>query len=380
MLIHTHSAPSLRADERLKAVFSHPHTSHLLDYPVWVPQALLDSWAFSSVDVANTLCRQVKPVQDPYELSKLSPLGVNAEIDCLSVDFAIVNGVSGLDIFLVELQSFPSLMHHSLVAESVYAPGGRLAGLSWDERRKILRDTVQQGFARPQVVMLDQSFAQQRSFMDFFAADTDVVPLGFADLYEKDGVWWYFRDGKSHPISAVYNRAIYETLPESERSMMRRLISSPSVTWLNHPANFFAYTKGALVNLQHPLNPQSIPAQWPLPNGSSISDWVLKPLHGHSGKGVLLHPTESQIRAGYSQGDMLQRKINYAQCVAIEGAPHPLRAEIRFMLLKNRDGGWAPIATLIRTSLDGNISQSMRLNRPGEGSTIACPQVMGQHP
>lgn len=375
----THNAPSLREDQRLKAVFRHPHTSHLLDHPVWVPQDLLDRWAVASVDVANTLCRQVVPARDPYKLSELSPLSVKPEMDCLSVDFAIVNGTSGLDISLVELQSFPSLMHHSLVAESVYAPGSRLAGLSWDARRTILRDTVQQGFTRPQVIMLDQSFAQQRSFMDFFAADADVIPLSFPDLFEKDGHWWYFRDGESHPVSAIYNRVIYETLQESERAIMRRLISSQSISWFNHPANFFAYTKGALVDLQHPLNPQSTPAQWPLPNGSSASDWVLKPLHGHSGKGVLLHPNESQIRAGCSQGDMLQRKISYAQCVRIEGAPHPLCAEIRFMLLKNRVGTWVPISTLIRTSWDGNISQSMQLNRSGEGSTIACPQGMETH-
>lgn len=379
MLMSTAPSPSLRGDSRMRAVFSHPHASHLLDFPVWVPQALLDAWADAAISVAVALCDQVKPCVPPDELADISAKMGTPEIDCLSVDFAIVPGVNDLTVSLVELQSFPSLMHHSLAAESVYAPGRALAGLSWEVRRQLLRDAVQQGLPRHQIVMLDQSFTQQRSFMDFFAADADVVPLSLADLYENDGQWYYFRDGESHPVSAIYNRVIYETLQEGDRAIMRRLLSSATLSWFNHPANFYAYTKGSLVRLSHPLNPQSMSAQWPLPEGQPLSSWVLKPLHGHSGKGVLLHPTEDQIRQGALQGDMLQQKIDYAPCVMIEGAPHPLCAEIRFMLLKDQIGGWVPVSTLIRTSWDGNISQSMRLNRTGEGSTIACPWDVVSH-
>lgn len=357
----------------LHSKIHHPSINYLSTHAVITPEAWLNYGAAFSVEIAKGLMEPkcILETDVPWDNEK------NAQPDCMSVDFAIVQNTDGdLDFKLIEAQAYASIYHTLLEMERTIHIPSLFSDKDWLQRKAIVKKHITHGLPKEQVVMLAQTIVGLPTFHDFLCAMDDVTPVCLSEIYQHNNQWWYLSSSGPTIIHRIYNRVIYSKLQGDEKERMDLLLSDTTLSWYNHPAWFDKINKKSLLSLQHPTNPKTAPASKPWPD--DLSKWVLKTPDGHSGKGVFISPSQKTMECSNPAVDFLQEKVSYVPCVSIRDMQNPLCMEIRFLLSYDHSTKeWIPITNLARLSYHGMISESMARCWPGEGATICIGIPLG---
>ena len=146
------------------------------------------------------------------------------------------------------------------------------------------------------------------------------------------------------------------------------------MTWHSHPAWYERIHKGCLAGqaLQaheacHWVEDCPDAARgWPEPE-----HWVAKAVDGHSGSGLLLAPTATQlIELPRPRRWIVQRRFRQRPLGQHADTGQPLYGELRCMLGLNGDGPPWVLAWILRLSTNGIATLSGRQTVPGEGMTM----------
>jgi hypothetical protein len=179
-------------------------------------------------------------------------------------------------------------------------------------------------------------------------------------------------DGKLVALERVFNRAIIDELDDLGVQISFDWNNDLDVQWAGHPSWYFRISKENMQTLTHPAVPKSTLLSRFDVLPANLNDYVLKPLYAFAGKGVVVGPTEADVRAvprDQLDGWMLQERVTYADCV-----PTPMgtnKVEIRIMLTWYPDApAPIPVISLARTGR-GLLMGSRYNTEPWTGSS-AC--------
>ncbi len=181
--------------------------------------------------------------------------------------------------------------------------------------------------------------------------------------------------GTSRRYAHVWNRLILSDLGGPDRARAETLfLAADRLGWHSHPAWYERIDKGSLAGL--PLAAHEAchwveegPAgdrQW-----QAAEDWVAKPVGGHSGQGLLLAPTTTQLRSlPRPRQWIVQRRFRQRPLGRHPQTGQLLFGELRCMLgLRAGKAPWV-MAWLMRCSTDGVATLTGRRTAPGEGLTL----------
>jgi hypothetical protein len=317
----------------------------IAESPLFLPRPLLDEMDRASQEILTALqahheYRRVADAVIPrewlYPREDDHPLFV-----CF--DYALANGGGRVVPRLTEFQGFPSLTafqyYLSRDFRDVYALPETLAflgeGLADEGFRELFRAAVLGSHAPENVVLLDVSPWQQGTWPDFRL--TERLCPGIAvrcpsDLRRSGRELFYEKDGRAIRVKRIFNRVIWSDLARLEADLDWTFHEDLDFEWAGHPNWFFRYSKLALPWIDHPAVPKAQildrDGRWP----GDLRPYVLKPLFGFSGRGVVLDVTRDvldAIPAGERKDYILQEKFAYAD--VIPGPGFAIRSEVRLM-------------------------------------------------
>ena len=260
----------------------------------------------------------------------------------LQVDFALVAGADGRIVpRLIELQGFPSLYAFQWLLEKAFREVFGIApeltpyfdGLDEESYVDVLRDVIVDGCDPETVVLLEIEPEKQKTRVDFTCTERllGVPAVDLREVIERGGRLFYRREGREVPIRRIYNRVIFDELHRKglPDDLFRRELD---VTWVGHPNWYFKISKWSLPFLDSPYAPParflSDVAEMP----EDLEQYVLKPLYSFAGLGVEVGPTAERLRSIRDpENFILQRKVDYAACIATPDIP--AKAEIRMMFV-----------------------------------------------
>jgi len=258
-------------------------------------------------------------------------------------DYALAQSGDRVVPRLTEFQGFPSLMafQYYLARDfrDVYALPGTLTFLGEDLTdegfRELFRAAVLGSHAPENVVLLDVSPWQQGTWPDFRL--TERLCPGIAvrcpsDLRRSGRELFYEKDGRAVRVKRIFNRVIWSDLARLEAELDWTFHDDLDFEWAGHPNWFFRYSKLALPWIDHPAVPKTQildrDGRWP----DDVQRYVLKPLFGFSGRGVVLDVTRDVLEAippEERKDYILQEKFEYADVIA--GPDFAVRSEVRLM-------------------------------------------------
>ena len=317
----------------------------IAESPLFLPRPLLDEMDSASRDILAALqtdhdyrraADAIIPAERLYPREPEHPLFV-----CF--DYALAEGAGRVAPRLTEFQGFPSLTafqyYLSRDFRDVYAVPDTLTfigdGLTDEGFRALFRAAVLGNHAPENVVLLDVSPWQQGTWPDFRLSERLCPGIAVrcpSDLRRSGRGLVYEKDGRSIPVKRVFNRVIWSDLERLQRELDWSFHEELNFEWAGHPNWFFRYSKLALPWIDHPAVPRTQildrGGRWP----DDLQRYVLKPLFGFSGRGVVLDVTRDVLdaipveeRADY----ILQEKFEYADVIV--GPEFTVRSEVRLM-------------------------------------------------
>lgn len=278
------------------------------------------------------------------------------------VDFAITVDDSGVySPKLIELQGFPSLFGYQLyytnLMQSMYGLEETtpfLSNLTHDTYTSLLRECIYGGHDRDRVALVELDPQNQKTRPDFLALEKmlGLSTLNIRDL-RRDGRRLIVTDQHDgiKEVARIFNRAIIDELEEARVELGFAWTDDLDVEWAGHPNWYFLMSKASMPYLEHPTLPvtrrlsdlDALPA--------NLERFVLKPLYAFAGKGVIVGPTEADIRDVPEMSLhewVLQERIDYARCVPTPYGDNAV--EIRIMCLwPERFQQPLPVMSLART-------------------------------
>ena len=336
----------------------------LAESPVFLPKDLRDEMVSASLEIFRQLSTPAALERSLAAVPKaLDVPGCTEWPTFAVVDFAIArDGGERLVPKLIELQAFPTLYAFQVAQceemSQLCPDPGRLrwflSGLGDASYKKVVGDAILGGHQPENVVLLDLDPPSQKTAVDFafteqFWGVRAVDPSG---IDRKGPELWYSRDGRPTRILRIYNRLIFDELPDAEAGNLPLGLREPlDVSWAGHPNWYFRWSKHALPDLKHPCVPEAILLSDLETAPKDLSEWVLKPLFSFAGSGVKIDVSPRDLAAVPAEQraqTLLMRKVDYAP--AIETADgHFSKVEVRVMFVW-RGGKPFPVITLARLS------------------------------
>lgn len=224
----------------------------------------------------------------------------------------------------------------------------------------------------PGTVLIEDRPHERASWPDFAAAQHHwgVAIRDWRALEVRDG--FLVDHGTGREYRHVWNRLILADLGAADReNATAKLQRATGMSWHSHPAWYARIDKGCLADV--PLESGET-CRWVEACPEALRDparWVAKAADGHSGHGLLLHPTAAQLAAlPRPRQWLVQRRFKQLPLGrhAITGTP--LYGELRCMLgLRAGVPPWL-MACILRLSTNGIATLSGRTTQPGEGMSL----------
>jgi hypothetical protein len=351
---NAHYTPALyrRYLDRLEKSLGTEIPFRVAETPFFIPTRLRNRLAEHARAIVKELC-------DPA-LVRAHEHGIPAHYNvprmdsvahCIQVDFAIVRGPDGeLDGKLVEFQGFPSLYAFTVLqAEAMAEELRAIPGLDrpWtplfdcdrDEYVRILRDMIVADEDPREVVLVDLTPTEQKTYPDFIATK-QLLGVDFCDpselLVEKDKLYRRHPDGSRTRVKRIFNRVVFDELERKGVTMPFDWTQDLDVTWVPHPNWYWVWSKFTLPYLKHPSVPKARLLSDVRDLPEDLSRYVLKPLFSFAGTGVVVDVTPADIaRIPESErhGWLLQEKIEYAPDIEPLAGPG-IKAEVRMMFAR----------------------------------------------
>ena len=266
----------------------------------------------------------------------------DAHTTFLQVDFALVADANGRIVpRLIELQGFPSLYAFQWLLEKAFRETFGISdelvpyfdGLDEESYVDVLRDVIVDGSDPETVILLEIEPEKQKTRADFTCTERllGVPSVDLREVIERGGKLFYRREGRELPIHRIYNRVIFDELQRKglPDDLFRRELD---VTWVGHPNWYFKISKWSLPFLDSPYTPPARFLSDVAKPPEDLENYVLKPLYSFAGLGVEVAPTPERLRSIKDRDNfILQRKVDYAPCVATPDIP--AKAEIRMMFV-----------------------------------------------
>jgi len=301
----------------------------------------------------------------------------------LQFDFAICQDTSGRYVpRLIELQGFPSLFAFqayldSKTREYFDIPADLSAyfnGLDYDGYVELLRQTIIADSDPEQVVLMDAQPDQQKTRMDFACTEAllGIRSVCVSDIKRRGRTLLYERDGRTIPITRIYNRLIrddpqFMALSASDTEWLSEAVD---VTWVGHPNWFYKISKYSLPLLHNPYTSEAYFLRDLMHYPPDLENFVLKPLFLFSGAGIELDITSAQLDALPNRDNyILQHKVQYAPLV--ETPDGYANAEVRIMGIWNGSEAPRMIGNLVRMSKGRMMGVRFNVGKTWVGSSIA---------
>ena len=278
----------------------------------------------------------------------------------VQADFGLVRDEAGfLQPKLVEIQGFPSIYGFQFALAEAYREAydlddfeasplsHLLEGHTPSSFTEIIDRAVVGGHAPEEVALLEIDPYGQKTLADFLVTQR-MLGIRIASLTDvKQEGRKLFLDGK--PIRRIYNRVIADELVAKKIQPPFDFRDDLDVEWAGHPNWFFRLSKFSIPWFKHP----SVPKTWFLHELSELpadlSQFVLKPLFSFAGQGIVIGPTEAQIRSipvSERSNFILQEKMDFVPTLNTPAGP--TKVEIRIMYIRDR-GELRAMTTVIRT-------------------------------
>ena len=264
---------------------------------------------------------------------------------CLVIDFAIAKGKDGKFLpQLIELQGFPSLFAFEILQsnaiEKAYAiPNGFapfLNGYNANSYLEFLSTTIK-GNNELHTILLEIKPYEQKTRLDLLLTEAwfNVPIVCLSEIYLKNNLLYYTKNGIEYKIDRIYNRVVYDELLHQGNSMIEQfklLQYAEDIEWVNHPHHFFRISKYILPLLKHPAIPEAFLLETCIQSKAlyklDLNEYICKPLFSYGGQGVMLDLTIEAIQDIKDPSNwILQKKVTYAP--AIETPTGLAKAEIR---------------------------------------------------
>lgn len=349
-----------------------------------LPQSLLsDHYA-----VGNDALRQALSAKIAHLLAALAPQlhpsrtrWLGAQPDVLALDLAFVEHAQRpFELAWVEIQAFTSMLptFHTLHLAQRCLHG---LGPAWLPHDALPRGTAWVDRMRPWVaphaatVLIEDRPRTRFNWPDLDAARHwwNVDVHDWRELAPDHGYLRCPHTGRRY--AHVWNRLILSDLSTVERNQAETLfMAADRLGWHSHPAWYDGIHKGSLAEIPLPAHEAchwvedspSRAAQW-----EDADAWVAKSVGGHSGNGLLLAPTASELAAlpGPRQW-IVQNRFRQVPIGRHPLSAQPLFGEVRCMLgLRAGQPPWV-MAWMLRCSTNGVATLTGRQTAPGEGLTL----------
>jgi hypothetical protein len=331
-----------------------PIDMQIAETPVFLPTALRKRAETAGDAILAQLCdpRRIRAMHAAVPERWNAPGETPLPTFCI-IDFAIVrDGKGALDVKLIELQGFPTLIGYETAQYDAWAatlqsvPGLDLpwtcwfSGLSRDAFLALAKRAILGTYGPQETILMDLDPPSQKTYPDFSATrklfgveavcPTALVKRG-KKLYRKNG------DGREIPVERIYNRTIFDEVERKEVTLPFDFRDELDVEWSPHPNWFWIWSKYSLPF----LHDRSVPEATLLSRLDAIpSDlterYVLKPLFSFAGAGVNVAPSAADVAAipaVQRAGWCLQEKIEYAPALeAVDGGG--VKVELRMIYLR----------------------------------------------
>jgi hypothetical protein len=265
----------------------------------------------------------------------------------IQVDFGFVEGPSGLEPRLVELQAFPSLYGFQLVlgeiSRELYGfpeTSVTAGGLTRDDYLRLIGRAIVGPHDPNEVVLVEIDPARQKTRPDFAATEQlwGVRAIDLGDLVAQGRRVFARRDGVLTPVKRIYNRVIPDELERKGRAWPFDLARDLDVEWVGGPDWFFKISKFSIPWLRH----ESVPETHYLGDVPEIrgprDEWLLKPLFSFAGGGIIFGPTDADLAAiapASRRHYILQERVSFTPTI---DTPHgPTQLEVRLMMIRDGD-------------------------------------------
>src|SRR5690606_9282679 len=127
---------------------------------------------------------------------------------------------------------------------------------------QLLKETILNGHAPEEVILLEIFPHQQKTRIDFYCTKdyVGIEPVCLTELLFENGKVYYFKDQKKIQIKSIYNRIIFDELQQqaTEVQEMGKFLFQPlDVEWCPHPSWFYRISKYTIPLIRHPYVPET---------------------------------------------------------------------------------------------------------------------------
>ncbi len=355
----------------------------LAETPVFLSAELFLRMQDTATYILNRLqdpqLRAATAAAAPPSLRSRQPLDLP---DMMVLDFGLCAGTDGhATPLLIECQGFPSLfaLQHTLdrcMRTYLPVPEGWCSytgGMNENSYLSFLRCVVVGESEPDHTILLEWKPEQQRTRIDFRYTEKalDIRTICLSELRIRDQHVCYPLAGRWIPVSRIYNRVIFEELPEGALAELPPPAEWPGIRWVTHPEWYYRISKHLLPFLAH----EGIPETRFLHEAGDppdLTQQVLKPLFSYSGQGVKIHPTAEDIkRINDPERWILQRRHDYLPLILSPDGKSS-RTEVRLFVLRDPETGQYLIAhNLARLSRGDMIGSRFNLDETWVGGTLA---------
>lgn len=366
-----------------------PIPYRVAETPFFIPQELREYLATSAREIVAQLSNEALIAKMKKAIvPELDVPGMDALPNCLQVDFAVVRGASGkLEGRVVELQAFPSLYALMVVQNEVTRDAMRhvpeldrewslyFGGLNRDTFVAKLRGAILDGLPEDDVILMDLSPEEQKTYPDF-RATKELVGIDAVcptKLIKEGRKLFRDKDGKRIEVRRIYNRVVFDELQKKGVALPFSYRDELDVTWCPHPNWYWTWSKYSLPYIEH----RAVPRARYLSELTSIPDdlenFVLKPLFSFAGAGVIVDVTRADID-GIAEADrpgwILQEKISYEPALRMPDG-NGVKAEVRMMFLRApKDDKLELALNLVRLSRGKMLGVDQNKNLSWVGGSI----------
>ena len=326
--------------------YGHEADFRIAETPVFIPLDLLEKMLEAADDILKVICSPnfKNLTAGALPTSHLVP-GETDHTTFLQLDFGICKGTDGsLSPQLIEVQGFPSLYFYQHLVANMYRKHFPIpddfthlfGSLDSEAYIELLRRVII-GPDRPEeVVLLDVEPHKQPTQIDFWGTSHHLgLAVKCVTEIQRSGreLFYIGENGKKTTIRRIYNRVIFDELMARNDLNLRFSFSDDiDVQWVGHPHWFFRISKYTLPFIKSKYAPEAVFLHEWEGKERELDQFVLKPLFSFSGSGVILHPTNEDIRRITAPEEyLLQRKVEYAP--VIETPTGPAKCELRLLMI-----------------------------------------------